>query len=80
MENIWITKAEYVQDYQIKLFFSEGTSGIIDLQNELKKPIFKPLQDINYFKTFKLGSWTIEWDNGADFAPEFLYNKVKLYA
>ncbi len=28
---------------------------------------------MEYFKSFKLKSWTIECENGADCAPEFLY-------
>jgi hypothetical protein len=36
--------------------------------------IFIPLKNIDYFKKFKLNPFTIEWENGADFAPEFLYN------
>ena len=73
MENTWVTKAKYIQDYQIELQFSDGSAGIVDLKNEFNKPIFKPLKDIDYFKNFKLNSWTLEWENGADFAPEFLY-------
>ena len=33
-------------------------------------------EDIEYFKKFKLNTWTIEWPNGADLAPEFLYQLV----
>ena len=76
MENIWITKATYIQDYQLELEFNDGSSGIVDLINELNKPIFQPLKNINYFKSFKLNSWTLSWDNGADFAPEFLYERT----
>lgn len=46
---------------------------MVDLEAYLDKPIFLPLNDKTYFKNFKLNPFTIEWDNGADFAPEFLF-------
>jgi hypothetical protein len=79
METLWITNAEYVKNFEIKLKFNDGTEGTVDLKNDLSKPIFEPLKDIHFFKSFKLGSWTIEWENGADFAPEFLYKKVNQF-
>lgn len=77
MENIWVTKAEYIKDYKLKLNFNDGSTGIVNLKDSLNKPIFEPLRDINYFKQFKLNSWTLEWENGADFAPEYLYDQTK---
>ncbi len=77
MENVWITKAAHVKGYEIELAFNDGSSGIINLKPYLDKPIFRPLNDIEFFKAFKLGSWTVEWENGADFAPEFLYEKCR---
>ena len=76
MDNIWITKAEYLHGYNLALSFSNGTSGQVDLTGFLEKPIFRPLKDLSYFKKFSLNSWTIHWENGADFAPEFLYDLV----
>ncbi|PSR52168.1 DUF2442 domain-containing protein [Adhaeribacter arboris] len=77
MENIWVIKVEYIKDYELELYFNDGTSGIIDLKNNLNKPVFEPLRNIQYFKNFKLNSWTITWENGADFAPEFLYEQAR---
>ncbi|WP_034259309.1 DUF2442 domain-containing protein [Aequorivita capsosiphonis] len=73
MDIVWIVKAKYIEDYQIELTFNEGTKNIVNLKNYLTGKVFEPLKDIDYFKTFKKNSWTIEWDCGADFAPEFLY-------
>ena len=77
MENIWVTKAEHIRQYKLELHFNDGTRGIVDLKDSLNKPIFEPLINIQYFKKFKLNSWTITWENGADFAPEFLYERTK---
>uniref|UniRef100_UPI004056FFE4 hypothetical protein n=1 Tax=Candidatus Electronema sp. TaxID=2698783 RepID=UPI004056FFE4 len=44
----------------------------VDLRNELDEGIFTKLQDREFFKKFHLSANTVEWENGADFAPEFL--------
>jgi hypothetical protein len=69
-----IIKAEYLEDYNIMLHFNNGECRIVDLQSSLKGEIFTPLKDIEYFKRFSIKFNTIEWENGADFAPEYLYN------
>ncbi|MBI5503667.1 MAG: DUF2442 domain-containing protein, partial [Deltaproteobacteria bacterium] len=56
----------------------DGTEGEIDLENELWGEVFEPLRDPDQFKSFRLDSelQTIVWPNGADFAPEFLYERA----
>jgi Protein of unknown function (DUF2442) len=73
MKLIWVTKVEYIKDFELYLEFNDSTKGTVNLENKLKGPIFEELSDINYFKKFNLDSWTISWPNGADLAPEFLY-------
>ena len=68
-----VIKARYLEDYKILLEFNNGISVTVDLSNELEGEIFKPLKDKNYFKRFTIKYNTIEWENGADFAPEYLY-------
>lgn len=76
---IHIIKAKYLSGYKLWLKFNNHKTGVIDLKNELYGEVFEPLKDINYFKTFHLdrNAHTVSWDNGADFAPEFLYAKLK---
>ena len=68
-----ITNANYISEYKILLNFNTGYTKIVDLKNELTGSIFEPLKDVNYFKDFSIKYNTIEWNNGADFAPEYLY-------
>lgn len=67
-----VIAVEYLEDYQLKLTFNNGAEGIVDLEKELYGEVFEPLRDKNLFKQVFLTSRTIEWPNGADFAPEFL--------
>ena len=68
-----ISKAEYLGDYRIRLWFNNGEVRIVDLANSLHGEAFRQLHDLDYFKQFSIRFNTIEWENGADFAPEYLY-------
>lgn len=66
--------AKYLKDYIVYFEFSNGKKGYVDLKNHLWGDIFEPIKHKDYFKNFQISeiSNTIEWENGADFAPEFL--------
>ena len=70
---IKIVEAIYLKDYKIKVLFNNGEESIIDLSGQLWGEVFEPLKDKELFKKFSLNPFTIEWPNGADFAPEFLH-------
>jgi len=72
-----VTDVEYMGQYLLKLKFNNGEEGIVDLQPELYGEIFEPLLDKTLFQQVHLTSRTIEWPNGADFAPEFLLELVR---
>lgn len=78
MKNIEVVKAEYRSNYKIWIEFNDAKSSIIDLENDLWGKIFEPLKDKEYFKNFRISEITntLEWSNGADFAPEYLYSKI----
>lgn len=77
-----IKEAKYLHDYVIWLKFNDGTIGEVDLKDELYGEVFEPLKEVDRFKVFKVDPEleTIVWHNGADMAPEFLHNKMKVLA
>ena len=79
---IGVEEATYVIGYTIHLRFSDGTEGDIDLKAHLYGPVFEPLLDLETFRSFTVHPElrTITWPNGADFAPEFLYEKAQVTA
>jgi hypothetical protein len=62
-------------DYRLECIFNTNETLRVNLQNELYGEIFTSLLDAKIFSQVRINSdtGTIEWDNGADFAPEFLY-------
>ena len=65
----------YLRDYRLSLEFNDGVVKEVDLKGELYGQVFEPLKDVDFFRQVALNPdiGTIEWPNGADFAPEFLY-------
>jgi hypothetical protein len=69
-----IKSAKYLSGYKLWIAFDDGTSGEVDLANELKGSMFEPLKDLAEFQNVTVDPEleTIVWPNGADLAPEFL--------
>ena len=68
-----VIKSEYLSGYRIKLWFNNQVVKVVDLANSLNGEVFQPLKNIDFFKRFTIKFNTIEWENGADIAPEYLY-------
>ena len=68
----------HVSGYRLLLRFEDDREGEIDLEGELWGEVFEPLREQDLFKTVELNRElnTICWENGADFAPEFLYDSL----
>lgn len=77
-----VKEAKYLHDYVIWLRFNDGAEGEIDLQNDLDGEVFAPLQDKRVFRRFRVDPEleTIVWENGADLAPEYLYENMRVLA
>jgi len=75
-----VIKAQQISGYILRVKFPDGTQAEIDLEPELVGPVFEPLRDPDQFKLFRVDRelHTIVWPNGADFAPEFLHQHVRV--
>ncbi len=61
-----VVRAQHVDGYRIQVWFNDGSDGEIDFKLLLDGPIFEPLKDVEYFKSFRIEGHTLAWDNGAD--------------
>lgn len=80
---IWVEDAKYIDNFRLFVKFNDGKETIIDMENYIKSKqentIFAPLRDVENFKTVTLNRDidTIVWANGADIAPERLYEMAQ---
>ncbi|MEQ9402643.1 MAG: DUF2442 domain-containing protein [Cyclobacteriaceae bacterium] len=71
---IKVINARYVGGHIMEVSFNDGVIKKVDLKDCFRGPVFEELKEVENFKNFSLNRWTIEWANGADLAPEFLYD------
>jgi hypothetical protein len=63
--------------YVLDIRFKDGERRLVDLADELHGEMFEPLRDPDFFAKVSVDpTWhTVVWPNGADLAPEFLYEE-----
>jgi Protein of unknown function (DUF2442) len=72
---IHVTEVKVVGSYSLELAFDNGIRKRVNLRRELYGQVFEPLRDPAYFAQAYLDpdSRTVTWPNGADLAPDFLF-------
>jgi hypothetical protein len=74
-----ISAAGALAGHRIYLKFKDGTEGEVDLKKMVGfKGVFAELHDQRVFETMTLNAelGTVQWETGADLAPEVLYKWV----
>jgi hypothetical protein len=71
----YVTGAEYAGEYKLLIRFEDGQTRLVDLWPHLDGPVFEPLKNLSYFRSFRFNPDidTVVWPNNADFSPDFLY-------
>ncbi len=73
-----VTQIGYKGGYCYHIVFDDGTAGEVDFAEYLDRgPVFAPLRDLDFFKQARIKGGTTSWPNGADIAPESLYERLK---
>ena len=77
-----VIRVRHLEAYELEVEFTDGVVKKVDLSKELHGEVFEPLKDPELFKQVAANEETntIEWPNGANFAPEFLYSTLQVHA
>ena len=51
-----VIKAQYVNEYRIKLWFNNGEMRMVDLKDSLNGPVFQPLKDLDFLRNLQYDS------------------------
>jgi len=76
---IKIVKAEHIDQYRIRLVFSDGKQGEYDLSPILAKQteLTLPLKTPENFKAFFLEMGALCWKNGLELSPSSIYLELQ---
>lgn len=66
-----------LEDYQLKLIFTNGEEGVFDVKPWLEKGIFKPLKNLDLFRKAHVLFGSVSWNDDIDFSPDTLYLESK---
>ena len=77
-DNLAILKSEYMDNYTIRLSFSDGTTNDVDFSNYLYRhphPQYDKYRDLSKFKKYRIDNGDIYWGKNGDliFPIENLY-------
>ena len=72
-----VIKVEATDEHKLILTFDNGECRLFDLTPYLHVGRYAELRDIDVFKLVSVSFDTVEWENGVDIDPEFLYAKSK---
>ena len=63
--------------YRLRIEFEDGVHGTVDLSADLYGPVFEPLREGRFFEQVTIDEYGVVcWPNGADLAPEVLYEEI----
>jgi hypothetical protein len=69
-----IMDAKPLGGFRVWIRFRSGLQGDVDLSRYTTSgPVFEPLAEESFFQKFTIQGGTLAWPNGADIAPERLY-------
>lgn len=70
-----VRKVTAAENYRIVVEFDNDESGVLDMGPYLGFGVFNKLKEPGIFDTVRVSFDTVEWVNGIDLDPKFVYEK-----
>jgi hypothetical protein len=72
-----VKRVEALSGYRLRVEFTDGVRGEVDLSDRLFGPVFEPLRDRKLFTQVSVDEFgAVCWPNGADLAPDALHARL----
>jgi hypothetical protein len=65
------------EDFSLTVVLENGERRVLDMKPYLDSGVFKRIRDYESFKRARIAFDTIEWEEGVDLDPEFIYEKSR---
>lgn len=77
-----VSSVAVLPDARLRVSFVDGSAGEVDMHAFLRDPkvngtVFDPLRDPAIFAQARVVLGTVEWPNGADLAPDTMYDAIR---
>ena len=70
-------KVEAQSGFRIRIAYSDGAEGVIDLSADVGRGVFAPLADEAFFQTVHIGRYgQIAWSEDIEICPDAAYLEI----
>jgi hypothetical protein len=73
-----VTKVEPTDNFELIIEFDTGEKRLFNVKPIFSYGRFIELKDIHTFKKVHISFDTVEWENGLDLDPEYLYSMSQI--
>ena len=64
-----------LENYRLRLAFTNGEERIFDAKPLLALPVFQPLRNPHFFSLAQVAYGSVSWPNDIDYCPDTLYKE-----
>ena len=82
---LWrVVSVTALPERRLKVTFVDGTEGEVDLSQfltdlKVEGTVFEVLRETDFFARVDVQMGAVHWPNGADLAPDAMYNTIRRY-